>query len=69
MWEYISSKMAGELICNYIEKEYQEVSIFKPRIPKVVTDQTIGLLRLESNNTESIMVNFYEDFISQIIED
>lgn len=68
MWEYISSKMAGELICNYIEKEYQEVSIFKPRIPKVVTDQTIGLLRLESNNTESVMVNFYKDFISQIIE-
>tara|TARA_X000000368_G_scaffold417439_1_gene413835 strand:+ start:3723 stop:5147 length:1425 start_codon:yes stop_codon:yes gene_type:complete len=68
MWEYISSKMAGELICNYIEKEYQEVSIFKPRIPKVVTDQTIGLLRLESNNTESVMVNIYKDFISQIIE-
>jgi len=68
MWEYISSKMAGELICKYIEKEYQDVSIFKPRIPKVVTDQTIGLLRLESNNTESVMVNFYEDFISQIIK-
>ena len=68
MWEYISSKMAGELICNYIEKEYQEVSIFKPRIPKVMTDQTVGLLRLESNNTESIMVNLYKDFILQIIE-
>ncbi|MDC3345193.1 SDR family NAD(P)-dependent oxidoreductase [Flavobacteriaceae bacterium] len=68
MWEYISSKMAGELICNYIENEYPEVSIFKPRIPKVVTDQTIGLLRLELNNTESVMVTFYEDFISQVIE-
>ena len=69
MWEYISSKMAGELICNYIEKEYKEVSIFKPRIPKVMTDQTIELIRLESNNTESVMVDIYNDFISQIIED
>ena len=68
MWEYISSKIAGELICNHIDNEFQDISVFKPRIPKVMTDQTKGLLRLESNNTESVMVNLYKDFISQIIE-
>tara|TARA_Y100001954_G_scaffold157036_1_gene166844 strand:- start:11856 stop:13280 length:1425 start_codon:yes stop_codon:yes gene_type:complete len=68
MWEYITSKTAGEFICNYIDKEFQDIYVFKPRIPKVMTDQTKGLLRLQSNNTESVMVNLYKDFISQIIE-
>ncbi len=68
MWEYLSSKVSGEFICDFIEKEYEDISIFKPRIPKVITDQTVGLLRLKENNTVSVLVELFDEFIDEICD-
>ncbi len=42
--EYIAAKSAGESLCSYLEKNNPALSMFKPRLPKMATDQTVGVM-------------------------
>lgn len=42
--EYICAKAAGETFCALLEKYYENVYIYRPRLPRLATDQTINLL-------------------------
>ena len=43
MGEYVAAKMAGEMLCAFLEKTLPKTTIARPRLPRVATDQ-IGKL-------------------------
>ncbi len=67
MWEYTAAKSAAEFMCTQIEKENKNVTLYNPRLPKVKTDQTISLLRLENDNTIDVMIQVLQKFTDIII--
>ena len=62
MGEYASSKIAGEMLCQYIEKNNKGLKIYKPRLPRVSTDQTVGVLPLNNDDPVSVMLHHLKTF-------
>lgn len=57
MGEYAAAKMAGEVLCTILESAQQDITIYKPRLPKMATDQTVSLIiSADSQNPVSIML-------------
>lgn len=54
MAEYAAAKMAGEVLCDFLQKAHPGLIIHKPRLPRVATDQTVSLLPV--NNQEPVPV-------------
>jgi len=54
MGEYAAAKMAGEVLCDFLQKTTPGVAIHKPRLPRVATDQTASLLPV--NNQDPVPV-------------
>jgi len=44
MGEYAAAKMAGEVLCDFLQKTNPALTIHKPRLPRIATDQTVSLL-------------------------
>ena len=63
--EYIKGKIAGEEICNQIEKEFN-VSVLKPRIKRVLTDQTATILPISSENPFDVAKKLVEQMTSGV---
>jgi hypothetical protein len=62
--EYTVAKMAGEAVCQALGKKYLEMRICSPRLPKMATDQTIGLLPVRNPDPAPIMLKALRDFHS-----
>lgn len=62
MGEYISSKIAGEMLCQFLEKNNKDLKIYKPRLPRMSTDQTVGLLPLTNDDPAHVMLNHLRSF-------
>lgn len=62
MWEYSASKAAAEHICDLLERRYPELIIYKPRFPRVKTDQTLTLMPIKSTAAEVILEKFFREF-------
>jgi hypothetical protein len=43
MKEYCMSKAAGEVLCDALARANQKLSVCKPRLPRMLTDQTAGV--------------------------
>jgi len=56
MGEYAAAKAAGETLCSFLEKSAQDITICKPRLPKMATDQTVSLLFGDSQDPVPIML-------------
>jgi hypothetical protein len=39
MGEYVAAKMAGEMLCEFLQKTLPRTTIARPRLPKMATDQ------------------------------
>jgi hypothetical protein len=46
MGEYAAAKAAGEIVCQFLQKNHREMTIYSPRLPRMATDQTVTLLPL-----------------------
>lgn len=53
--EYSIAKSAGEVLCTFLEKT-KGISIYKPRLPKMSTDQTVSLMPDTSSDPVAIML-------------
>jgi hypothetical protein len=62
MWEYSSAKVAGEHICDLLEKRYLNLSIYKPQFPRTATDQTLTVMPSKSFMPEEFLVKFLNNF-------
>ena len=56
MAEYAAAKAAGESLCTWLEKTWPGTIIFKPRLPRLETDQTASLLSLRTSDTKQVML-------------
>jgi hypothetical protein len=57
MGEYAAAKMAGELLCDFLQKAHPGLAIHKPRLPRVATDQTVSLLPVRNQEPVVVLLN------------
>jgi hypothetical protein len=62
MAEYVSSKIAGETLCGYLERIYKNLTIYKPRLPRLATDQTVSLLPVQNEDPVEVMGKYLRVF-------
>jgi len=56
MGEYAAAKMAGEILCDFLQKANPGLTIHKPRLPRMATDQTVSLLPVSSQDPVSVLL-------------
>lgn len=56
MSEYTAAKAAGEMLCNFLEKNHREMIVYRPRFPRMATDQTASLLPVNNLDPVPIMI-------------
>lgn len=56
MGEYAAAKMAGEILCDFLQKTNPGLCIHKPRLPRVATDQTVSLLPVNNQDPTSVLI-------------
>lgn len=61
MIEYTMAKISGETLCDYLQKT-TKATIYKPRLPKMSTDQTTGYFNLEKQEAAPIMLEHLRIF-------
>jgi NADP-dependent 3-hydroxy acid dehydrogenase YdfG len=57
MGEYAAAKMAGEVLCDFLQKANPGLTIYKPRLPRIATDQTVSLLPVRNQDPLAIMLD------------
>ncbi|MEJ2164984.1 MAG: SDR family NAD(P)-dependent oxidoreductase [Desulfobacterales bacterium] len=57
MGEYAAAKMAGEILCDFLQKAHPGLAVHKPRLPRLATDQTVSLLPAGSQAPVSILLS------------
>jgi len=55
MLEYTLAKKKGELLCVSLEKKYQNITISRPRLPRLETDQTVSLSSAKNEDPIKIL--------------
>jgi acyl dehydratase len=60
--EYGAAKAAGESLCSFLEKYGKELSIYRPRLPRMATDQTVSIVPDDSIDPVHIMVEQLREF-------
>lgn len=56
MGEYAAAKMAGEILCDFLQKTNPGLTIHKPRLPRIATDQTVSLLPVSNQDPVSVLL-------------
>jgi NAD(P)-dependent dehydrogenase (short-subunit alcohol dehydrogenase family) len=56
MAEYASAKAAGETLCAFYQKEFQEMTFFTSRLPRMATDQTAGLPTTQNADALPVLI-------------
>ena len=55
MGEYAAAKTAGETLCAFLEKSDPDLTIYRPRLPRAATDQTVSLLPVKNCDPAELM--------------
>jgi hypothetical protein len=53
--EYAMVKAAGEVLCKHLSDLYPQLSIFSPRIPRVLTDQTASIIAVNAEDPVDVI--------------
>ena len=56
MGEYATAKFASEMLCTFLEKTDREIKVYKPRLPRVATDQTVSIMPVTNQDPALIMI-------------
>ena len=56
MGEYAAAKMAGEIFCDFLQKANPGLTIHKPRLPRIATDQTVSLLPVSNQDPVPVLL-------------
>jgi hypothetical protein len=60
--EYAAAKAAGEALCRFHQKNFPEVRIFCPRLPRLATDQTASLIDVQIGDDLTLMLQYLLQF-------
>lgn len=67
MGEYAAAKTAGETMCRLLEKKHPEMKIHRPRLPRMATDQTAGLLPVRNQEPVPVLVKALRSFLGKAV--
>jgi len=62
MGEYSVAKAAGERLCAFLEKTHPALNIYRPRFPRVATDQTVSLLPVNNQDPVAVILEHLRAF-------
>lgn len=62
MGEYVVSKVASEMLCDFLEKSNPDLTIYKPRLPRVATDQTASIIPIINQDPVPLMIKELRSF-------
>ena len=62
MVEYVTAKSAGEALCECMQSHLRKIAIYKPRLPRVATDQVAGLLAVEHEDAVATLLKHLRTF-------
>ena len=54
--EYIMAKGAGEYLCETLNKELQDITIYIERLPRMQTDQTLNFQNYSAKSVDEVML-------------
>ena len=57
MAEYAAAKAAGENLCDFLQKTHPSIQIYRPRLARLATDQTVSLLPVENQDPVSYLLS------------
>jgi hypothetical protein len=57
MGEYAAAKIAGEILCEFLQKTHPGLVIYKPRLPRLATDQTVSLLPVANQEPLPVLLD------------
>lgn len=57
MGEYAAAKMAGEILCDFLQMTHPGLTIHKPRLPRIATDQTVSLLPVKNQDPVAVLLS------------
>ena len=60
--EYTMAKLRGENLCNLIEINNPQISIFRPRMQKIGTDQNNTLFQSSSEDSTDMILKYLRNF-------
>lgn len=64
MREYVAAKTAGEALCTDLERSRPRTPIFRPRLPRLATDQTMSLVQVHNQDPLPVMLTLLRSFQS-----
>jgi hypothetical protein len=53
--EYIMAKVAGEFLCETLNKEFKDINIYIERLPRLQTDQTLNIQNYPAQSVSEVM--------------
>ena len=62
MLEYSLSKLSGENMCDGLINNNEYIKIYKPRLPRLETDQTVSFVPMENNDTLESMLKWLRKY-------
>lgn len=62
--EYVAAKSAGEMLCRAMEQSRRGLNIYRPRLPKMETDQTSAILKKDAHDPVDIMLEQLRTFVT-----
>ncbi len=62
MGEYAAVKVAGEVLCMSLENNNKDLTIYKPRLQRMSTDQTVSLFPVNNEDPVPIMLDHLRQF-------
>jgi NAD(P)-dependent dehydrogenase (short-subunit alcohol dehydrogenase family) len=65
MGEYAAAKSAAETLCRFLQKAHPEIRFHCPRLPRLATDQTAGLIRTDLPDPSSVLLAALRDMRSR----
>ena len=65
MGEFAAAKSAGEALCAFVEKAFIGVTVERPRLPRVATDQTASLLAIPTHDPVPVLMRCFRELALQ----
>jgi hypothetical protein len=62
MLEYTLAKSSGEKLCEFLKFRFPKTNIYKTKLPRLATDQTVSLFPVKNENPENIILNHLRKF-------
>lgn len=62
MGEYAAAKVAAETLCTFLEKTRRDLGIYRPRLPRVATDQTASVMPITNQDPVPLMLERLRSF-------